>query len=151
LAARGAFADNYATMPPFGDRPEPRVPPCLDRRKLRTDDSLIALARLLDAARRTGGLEALVLADDAGLAIAGAGLATECEQLAAMAPFLVGSEPANDTLPSRLDVMTRSTAVRRLRIDGIDVFLCAEGAGETTERSLSDAADGCERILRRRG
>jgi hypothetical protein len=122
-----------------------------ERRRERSDDTLVALSRLLDAARRNGGLEALVLADDMGLAIAGAGLAADCDELAARAPRLATSPPANDTIPCRLDVVARTTRVRKLRIDGIEVLLCAEGCTDENERPLGEAVSGCERILNRHG
>ncbi len=121
-----------------------------DRRRNRSADALVALSRLFESARRRGGLETLVLADATGLTIAGAGAASVCDELAARAPLLAGPGPANDTIPSRLDVITRQTAVRRLRIDGIEVFLCAESEARVGEAPLADAAAGAERILSRR-
>jgi len=124
--------------------------PAVERRRARSDDALVALSYLLDAARRSGGLDALVLADDMGLAIAGAGFAADVDELAARAPELAKSAPANDTVPCRLDVMTRATGIRRLRIDGIEVLLCAEGEHSAADPRLGEAAAGCERILRTR-
>jgi hypothetical protein len=56
----------------------------------------------------------------------------------------VAREAANDTIPTRLDVVTRRMAVRRLTIDGIEVLLCGQG-GEVD--ALRRAAAGCARIL----
>ena len=126
------------------DRPE--------RRAARTTDTLVALARLFEAARRAGSFEALVLADQHGLPIAGAGAAGVCDRLAAESAVL-SARPANDTVPCRMDVVTRTAKIRRLRIDGIEVLLCGEGEGgtradpERESEALGKAAEGCRRIL----
>jgi hypothetical protein len=121
----------------------------------RSADPLLALSYWFEAARRRAGLDTLVLSDTGGLAIAGAGNAASCDEIAARAAVLVALRPANDTVPCRLDVVARTFEVRRLRIDGVEVLLCSEGsegtAGEASA-ALSEAAAGCERILgRRRG
>lgn len=114
----------------------------------RTDSPLIALSRCFEAARRRAGLGALVLADVSGLVIAGAGPASVCDELAAVGAAN-WEKPANDTVPCRMDVLTRALEVRRLRIDGIEVLLCTEGESENRE-PLADAEAGCQRILGRR-
>jgi hypothetical protein len=52
----------------------------------------------------------------------------------------------NDTIPCRLDVVERAMQIRRLRIDGIEVLLCAEGPRPI---DMSDAEAGSKRILGR--
>lgn len=121
-----------------------------DRRGSRSLDPLVALARLFESARRRAGLDAIVLADEAGITIAGAGSASACDDLAARAALVASRGPANDTVPCRLDVLARAMEVRRLRIDGIEVLLCAEGAPSASGTELSGAASGCQRILSRR-
>jgi hypothetical protein len=64
-----------------------------------------------------------------------------------------------------MDVLQRTLEVRRLRIDGIEVLLCAEGtplederrpgaeggsAGSALDPIADEAAAGCQRILGRR-
>jgi hypothetical protein len=128
----------------------------VDRRKTRSADALVALGRLLDGSRRHGGLEAVALADETGFLVAGAGAFRTCEELAAMAPLLAptplgATEAANDVVPTRLDVLTRRMAIRRLTIDGVDVLLCGRGADADARASALDhAASGCDRILRER-
>ncbi len=114
-----------------------------ERREARSTDPLVALARLLDAARRLGGLDALALADETGLLVAGAGLWQTCEVLASIAPLVA----VNDTVPTRLDVLARRSEVRRLSIDGIQVLLCGQGEEGGRAVGLRHAAAGCERIL----
>lgn len=121
-----------------------------DRREARSEDPLIALSRLFETARRRAGLDAIVLADDMGLTIAGAGPCSVCDDLAARAAVAGGGKPANDTVPCRLDVLARTMEVRRLRIDGIEVLLCAEGKGPADGNELAGAVSGCQRILGRR-
>lgn len=121
-----------------------------DRRKARSENPLIALSRLFETARRRAGLDAIVLADDVGLAIAGAGPCSRCDELAARAAVAAGGRPANDTVPCRLDVISRTMEVRRLRIDGIEVLLCTEGEGPASGDELASAVSGCQRILGRR-
>src|SRR6185295_729808 len=114
----------------------------------RSSDALIALSRLLEGSRRMGGLDALAVADPTGCLVAGAGAFQDCETLAAWAPL--AGPPANDIVPTRLDVLVRKSEVRRLSIDGVEVLICA-GGGQSARRTkaLDHAAAGCERILGR--
>jgi hypothetical protein len=123
------------------------APPPNERRTSRSPDALVALSRLFEAFRRREGLSAVVLADESGLPIAGAGPFLRCEDLAARCAVLDAARPANDTIPCRLDVVTRTARIRRLSVDGIEVLLCAEGDGGTTTPALDAAAAGCQRIL----
>jgi hypothetical protein len=117
----------------------------VERRQARSSDPLVALSRLLDAARRVGRLEALAVADETGLLVAGAGLCQTCELLAGIAPLLAD----NDSVPTRLDVLAGRSEVRRLSIDGIQVLLCGHGDDAGRDLGLKHAADGCARILGR--
>ena len=128
--------------------PEAPTQEAPERRRDRTDSPLIALSRCFESARRRGGLGALVLADVSGLVIAGAGPSSMCDELAAVSAAN-WRRPANDTVPCRLDVLTRTLEVRHLRIDGIEVLLCTEGDGDA-EEPLAEAMAGCQRILGRR-
>ena len=128
----------------------------VDRRKARSEDSLVALGRLLDGSRRAGGLEAVAIADETGCLVAGAGAFRTCEELAALAPLMAPcslgtAEAANDVVPTRLDVLARRIDIRRLTIDGVEVLLCGRGADAGARASALDhAASGCGRILRER-
>ncbi len=124
------------------DRPAP-ADGRVNRRGARRDDTLGALGELLDTVRRDGSFRALAVADPTGVLVAGAGAYADCEELAALAP-LVERQAANDTVPTRLDVVARKMEVRRLTIDGIEVLLCGQG-GEGD--ALRRAAAGCARIL----
>jgi len=119
----------------------------VERRQNRSSDPLVALSRLLEATRRRSGASAVALADETGICIAGAGDSSLCDGLAALAPIVAARAPGNDTIPCRLDVVERTMQVRRLRIDGIEVLLCAEGPRAV---DVSDAEAGSQRILGRR-
>ncbi|MEO6601952.1 MAG: hypothetical protein ABIQ16_18885 [Polyangiaceae bacterium] len=113
-----------------------------DRRQARSENTQVALTRLLEAARRSAELEALALGDELGLLMAGAGAAELCDELAAVAP-LFGSP--NVELPLSLDVLGAGTEVRRLAIDGTELFIC--GRGGDLDAALRQAVAGCARIL----
>jgi hypothetical protein len=116
--------------------------PTQDRRQARSENTQVALTRLLEAARHAAELEALALGDELGLLMAGAGAAELCDELAAVAP-LFGS--ANVELPRNLDLLGAGTEVRRLAIDGTELFICGRG-GDLAE-ALGRVAAGCARIL----
>ena len=97
---------------------------------------------MLEAARRSAALDALVLGDELGLLVAGAGAAELCDELAAVAP-LFGS--ASTSLPTDLGVLGRGTEVRRLAVDGCEMFISGRGAG--LELALGGIERGCQRIL----
>lgn len=126
--------------------PPARPAAAADRRRDRTDEALSALNRLLDAARRRSGLEALAVAEPAGVLLAGAGPAQLCDEMAARAP-LTPLPPANDAIPSRLDVFERRALVQRLAVDGLEIIVCGVGDSESTRRELGTVAEGCARIL----
>jgi hypothetical protein len=117
-----------------------------ERRRDRTTEALSALTRLLEAARKRSGVEALAVAEPGGMLLAGAGPAKLCDEMAAWAP-LAGSPPANDAVPTRLDVFERKALVQRLAVDGVEIIVCGVGDGEKTRRELDTVAAGCTRIL----
>jgi hypothetical protein len=118
-----------------------------ERRSTSRDDTLSALDALLDGIRRDGAFEAVALADAAGVLVAGAGAFRTCEEIAALSPLVARAGAANDTVPTRLDVLARKMEVRRLRIDGIEVLVSGQGGDPT---ALGRAASGCARILQTR-
>ncbi|MEZ4227894.1 MAG: hypothetical protein R3B89_01940 [Polyangiaceae bacterium] len=103
-----------------------------ERRRHRSSDALEALGRLLDEARRQSRGAALIVADSSGLLVAASGYWSHCEELAAIA----AAGPANDGADRQ---------VRRVRISGLEVLLCAEGGD--TDAALARAQSGALRIL----
>jgi hypothetical protein len=121
-----------------------------ERRSKRSDDPLVALHFQLAQGRHQGGLDAIVVADDGGVVVAGAGAWAVCEELGAYAPLLAqceskgpGQEPTG-----RLAEIRERTDVRSISVDGQKVLLCASGKNARTAE-LRGIADGVARILSR--
>lgn len=127
---------------PADDKNGRMFDPKLDRRQARSENTQVALTRLLEAARRASALEALALGDELGLLVAGAGAAELCDELAAVAP-LFGS--ANTTSSVNLGALGGATEVRRLAVDGCEMFISGRGPG--LDRALGGIERGCVRIL----
>ncbi len=120
-----------------------------ERRKRRSEDPIIALHYQLSALRSETGLDAVVLVDDAGCLVAGAGAWPTCEELAAYAPFIVHKESAcTPEVAGRAAEIARDTTIRSLVVDGVEIMLCARGlpANDVTP-SMLRAEAGCRRIL----
>jgi hypothetical protein len=118
--------------------------PSQERRRHRSDDTLSALTRLLEAARNRAGLDALAIADTAGLLVAGAGASQTCEELAAWAP-VVAQTAANDA-----DLgapFAGRTSLRRLFVGGTEIVVACLGQAPSAARELDAVSAGCQRIL----
>jgi hypothetical protein len=128
--------------------------PSTDRRRNRSADPLVALHYQLAQTRSEGRFEAVVVADDAGVVVAGAGAWATCEELAAYAPLLVqgalGSlaDPGLGAGDSRISAMHTDVDIQAVDIEGQTVLLCARG-GRRGTASLGHAARGVARILAR--
>jgi hypothetical protein len=121
-----------------------------DRRRKRSDDPLVALHYQLSQARSEGRLDAIVVADDAGVVVAGAGAWAVCEELAAYAPLLaqgVWQEPGART-KSRVSELSREVDVQPVDVDGQTVLICARG-GMLRTLAMERAAFGIARILKK--
>jgi hypothetical protein len=120
-----------------------------ERRHRRSDDPLVALHYQLAHARQEGQLEAIVVADDSGVVVAGAGSWAICEELAAYAPLLAQgqwSEPGLDD-GSRVAELRGQVDVQLVDVDGQTVLLCARGGLRRTA-TVDRTAAGVARILR---
>jgi hypothetical protein len=130
-----------------------------DRRRKRSTDPLVALHYQLAHTRHDGELEAIVVADSAGVVVAGAGSWATCEELAAYAPLLaqdvwnegvwnegVWTEPGLGR-GSRLSELRTEVAVRPVEVDGQQMLVCARG-GVTRCAMMERAAAGVARILK---
>ncbi|HEX7664101.1 MAG TPA: hypothetical protein VF407_06320 [Polyangiaceae bacterium] len=118
-----------------------------ERRKKRSEDPLVALHYQLTVARTEGSIDTIVLADTAGMVVAGAGSWAACEEIAAYAPLL--SQSGDDGSGSRIDELRSEIEVRPLRVSGQDVLLCSrrQRKSETHEAAITKAAQGIHRIL----
>jgi len=118
--------------------------PFEERRQRRSSHRDLALGFQLAHVRDRGRLEALVLADDDGLALSTAGDPAVCRELAAMAPLM-----AKSILGIPLPPMLRGAevAVRMVHVHGIPLFLASVGGGVARDALLSHSLAGVRRIL----
>ena len=108
----------------------------------------MALHYQLSSTRSLGGLDAVVLVDDSGCLVAGAGAWPACEELAAYAPLLEDpSRIVRRTVSARIEQLSHTTATRVVDIDGAEVVLSCRGGAADRAMFLDLAADGVRRIL----
>ena len=118
-----------------------------ERRRRRSDDTVTALHYQLSSMRAQAHLDAVVLVDDTGCLVAGAGAWPVCEELAAYAPLLVNPGAiGNDVVGSRIARLRPHVVVLRVVADGAEALLCGCG-GLDRAPSMERAAEGCRRIL----
>ncbi len=115
----------------------------IERRLRRSQDPYRALCLQLEHVRLEGELDALVVAIDNGLLIAGAGERSVCEALGAVAPLL-GSPKFNGIVPGPL--VGQHVEVRSISLDGEKVYLASVGRSSGDEW-ISRSAGGVRRIL----
>jgi hypothetical protein len=118
-----------------------------DRRQRRSVDPLIALHYQLAHARTNGALDAIVVADAAGVVVAGAGSWAACEELAAYAPLLARDDGGLLADASRVETLRAHAAVTRVAVSDQEVLVCALGGSKRAE-SVEAAAFGVARILK---
>lgn len=114
-----------------------------ERRIQRSQDPYRALCLQLERSREEGQLDAVVLAIDNGLLVAGAGERSVCEALGAVAP-LMGSPSFSGRLPGALE--GQSVDVRELSLDGETVYVASVGRG-AGDAWLKHSIPGVRRIL----
>lgn len=117
-----------------------------ERRAQRSSESPLALRFQLESTKDRGKLEALVLANDEGLALASAGEGAVCAELAAIAPFL-GRGHFGMPLPPML--RGAEVAVRPLLVHGVPLYLASVGGSVARDALLVSSLRGVERILTR--
>ncbi len=133
------------------EAPHSSPPPSLgaERRKRRSDDLITALHYQLSVARSEGKLEALVLVNDRGCLVAGAGAWPVCEELAAYAPLLAEPGlPTSLTVGTRIADLSEQVLIRPLPLGEAEALLASRGGGEDRSAYVARAAVGCQRILR---
>lgn len=115
-----------------------------ERRKNRSTDSSQALRYQLEHSREHGGLEAMVIADEQGLVVAGAGEPGVVEELGAIAPLM-----SRAVLGMPLPPMLRGgeVAVRPIQLHGQELFVACVGGGVARDALLSNSVNGVMRIL----
>jgi hypothetical protein len=115
-----------------------------ERRQRRSHHSHLALQYQLEHVKSSGGLEALVLADETGMVVASAGEAGVCQELAAVAP-LVSRAVLGMPMPPLL--RGADVVVRPLCLNGQDLFLASVGGGMARDALLTHSVSGVQRIL----
>jgi hypothetical protein len=118
-----------------------------ERRLRRSHDPITALHYQLAETRRTAALDAVVLVDDSGCLVAGAGAWPVCEELAAYAPLLEGSAPVRSVVSHRIASLAGHVERLLLDIDGQPAILCGRGGSAGRSAALERARAGVLRIL----
>jgi hypothetical protein len=114
-----------------------------ERRIRRSQDPYRALCIQLEHSRSLGQLDAVVVAMDNGLLVAGAGERSVCEALGAIAP-LVSSPSFSGQLPRALE--GQSVDVREVSLDGETVYVASVGR-RGGDACLEQSITGMRRIL----
>ena len=115
-----------------------------ERRKQRSTDPLVALHYQLAHSKSRSAVDAIVLADSAGVVVAGAGSWGICEELAAYAPLF---SQAGADLPARVASLRAECEVREMTAGGQPMLLCAMGKSAARARAADLASSGVVRIL----
>jgi hypothetical protein len=118
--------------------------PFEERRSRRSKHRDLALGFQLEHVRGRGRLEALVLADDDGLALATAGDPGVCRELAAIAPLMAKSVLG---IPMPPLLRGAEVAVRVVRIHNQPLYLASVGGGVARDALLAHSIGGVRRIL----
>ena len=118
--------------------------PFEERRVKRSQNRDVALGYQLENVLERGRMEALVLADDQGLALATAGAPTVCRELAAFAPLIYKS-----ILGMQMPPMLRGAevAVRLAHVYGESLYMASVGGGVARDALLAHSIRGVKRIL----
>jgi len=118
--------------------------PFEERRVRRSSHRELALGFQLEHVRDRARLEALVLADDDGLALSTSGDPAVCRELAAIAPLWAKSI-LGIPLPPLLH--GAELAVRIVHVHGQPLYLASVGGGVARDALLSHSLSGVRRIL----
>ena len=114
-----------------------------ERRIRRSQDPYRALCLQLEHSRLEGQLDAVVVAIDNGLLVAGAGERSVCEALGAVAP-LMSAPSFSGRLPGALE--GQNVDVREMLLDGETVYVASVGRGGG-DAWLQQSITGVRRIL----
>ncbi|MEM8608179.1 MAG: hypothetical protein AAGF92_13795 [Myxococcota bacterium] len=115
----------------------------IDRRIRRSRDPYRALCLQLEHTRERGAFDAMVVAIDNGLLVAGAGEMELCEALSAAAP-LVDNRLFTGSMPETLD--DQEVAVRTVYVEGQTLFVASAGVA-CSDRWLQRSVNGVRRII----
>ena len=118
--------------------------PFEERRVRRSSHREIALGFQIEHVRSKARLEALVLADEDGLALSVSGDPGVCRELAAIAPLM-----ARSILGMPMPPLLRGAevAVRIVYVHGQRLYLASVGGGVARDALLAHSLSGVKRIL----
>lgn len=108
-----------------------------ERRVRRSSNPSEALGWWLESSRQRAKLRNLVLANDLGILVSGAGAAEEWDELAAFAPLSTDSPASRGHEPKLASV----------KLPGYPAYVCCSGLDSGAHGLLSEVAAGCARIL----
>ena len=121
----------------------------IERRVKRSNRLETALEYQLEACAERAGLEAMVLADDAGLLVASSPWSSErSETIAAFLPLLVEGSDYLGILRQEVGDGEEPVLISAFEAAGSELFLCAVGGfGGATHQEIARAKVGVRRIL----
>lgn len=115
-----------------------------ERRSRRSSEDHVAVRYQLEHTRERAGLHALVLADNDGLEVAGAGDRAIRAELSAMAPLI-----ARCIMGVPLPPLLRGAdvSVRAIELNGQPLYIASAGGGMARDAFLAQSMQGVKRIL----
>lgn len=118
-----------------------------ERRLHRSSNCTEALHHQLDACRRDGNIDALVISDDEGLTLAASGDRFACDEIAARTA-LVGRRIAEFSGTLLGHDQAWDVQMKRIEIAGAELMVCAVGGSDAMrQRQIERSAAGAVRIL----
>jgi hypothetical protein len=118
-----------------------------ERRRTRSELPSEALLLQLDACRRDSNVEAMVIADDEGLALASCGDQDACEEIAARSAQ-VGRRVAEFSGTLLGQDQAWDLQMKRISVPGGELLICAVGGtAAMRQRQVERSAAGAARIL----
>jgi hypothetical protein len=119
----------------------------IERRQQRSCNTSAALHHQLDACCRDGLIEAMVIADDEGLALATFGDPSACDEIAARSAQ-VGRRVAEFSGTLLGHGQAWDIQMKRIAVEGGELLVCAVGGSASMrQRQVERTAAGAVRIL----
>jgi len=117
-----------------------------ERRQNRSENTTRALFLQLDASLQNADLEGMILADEDGVCLATAGDAPACDEIAAQLPIM-GRKVNQFEGVLFGPAMRWEIQMKRLNVEGSDLYLCAVGESAARNDQLQQSMNGVARIL----
>jgi hypothetical protein len=118
-----------------------------DRRRLRSENTTLALHYQLESGRQAARLEGLVLSDEDGFCLASSGDPEACQEVAARLPFIGRKVPEFEGVLLGTDSGWR-IRMKRMAVAGAELYLCAIGnQTPSRDQEMARTGGGVRRIL----